>query len=348
MHLDDPGPLGSLDISAFWIDEAHEPEGEEVPESTFQMLMARLRHPIGPHKGFITTNPGGKDWVWNHFFNPKGPHAGDTDFWGQVMPTSSNKKYLPPGYEEELRKNNPPSWVTRFLDVSFDAFEGQIFPEFDENVHTINVDELDISPYWESAPGFDFGVTAPTAVVYGSYDKKQDMLYIYDEYYKADAEVGKVSTNLMEHGFNWSWADPSVHYRGHNKETPAMLYAKEGISLIGAANDELVFFKALQMRVKDKRIIIARDRCPNLIDQVKQAAWDPKVVTGESTREKAKTGLRYPNHALDALKYLMSGLGLWGEEIEATKPTRVEDEDRDEEEDKFNMRAVRPRKGRRV
>ena len=50
-HLDEPGPLGSLDISYFWIDEAHEPDGNAVPEETFQMLTARLRHPVGHGEG---------------------------------------------------------------------------------------------------------------------------------------------------------------------------------------------------------------------------------------------------------------------------------------------------------
>ena len=68
-HLDEPGPLGSLDISYFWIDEAHEPDGNAVPEETFQMLTARLRHPVGPWRGFVTSNSGGKNWVWKRFFD---------------------------------------------------------------------------------------------------------------------------------------------------------------------------------------------------------------------------------------------------------------------------------------
>lgn len=347
MHMDDPGPLGSLDISAWWIDEAHEPEGEEVPETTFQMLMARLRHPVGPGRGFITTNPGGKDWVWKHFFSPKSPHLGDKDFWGAIMPTSNNRKYLPPGYEEELRKNNPPTWVTRFLDVSFEAFEGQIFPEYDENLHTCLIDDLDLPPFWDYAPGFDFGVTAPTACLFGCYNRQEDMLYVYDELYIPDAEVIRFAGKMKAKGYNWSWADPSVDYKGANKETPSMLYAKEGVTLIGAKNDENTFFKALIDRIRQGKIMIARDKCPNLNEQIKAAAWAPKTITGELSVEKAKAGLRYPNHALDALKYMMNGLGLWGQQPDS-KVARHDDIDEDEYEDKgfSNMRPVRPRRCR--
>lgn len=342
MHLDDPGPLGSLDISWFWIDEAHEPEGDEVPETTFQMLMARLRHPVGPGRGFITTNPGGKDWVWKHFISPY--HKGDLDFWGRTMPTTSNKKYLPPGYEEELRKNNPLTWVQRFLDVSFDAFEGQIFPEYDEREHTCLRDDMDLSPTWDYAPGFDFGVAAATACIYCCYDRKSDMLYVYDEQYEENAEVEQFAEGMRNRGFSWSWADPAVNYRGANKETPADLYAKHNIGLLAAKNDEMTFFKALQDRIKQKRVIVARDTCPNLNEQIKAAAWASATVEGKSGREQAKAGLKYPNHARDAFKYGMSGLGLWGIQPDAGVPHNKEDIDEDEDERDYKMKARRPRK----
>jgi hypothetical protein len=263
------------------------------------------------------------------------------------MPTNSNKKFLPPGYEEELRKNNPEIWVKRFLDVSFDVFEGQIFPEYDEKVHVRPADEFDLSPLWEYAPGFDFGVSAATACVYGCYDRKSDMLYVYDEDYCEDADIGPFAETMKKKGFNWSWADPSTQYKGVTKQTPAELYMTVGVTLIPAANDELTFYKALQQRIKGNRIILS-DRCIKLNEQIKQAAWDPKVVSGDSAREKAKTGLKYPNHALDALKYMMSGLGLWGEVPDnSVSNKKTEDEDEDDEDSKYLLKAVKPRRCRR-
>ena len=335
MHLDEPGPLGSLDISGFWIDEAHEPDGEEVPVTTFQMLMARLRHEVGPHRGFITSNSGGKDWIWNYFFDPK-KIARDKEllrryvdgeiavkpatFWSVNVPTSANP-FLPEGYVEQLKANNPEHWVKRFLDGSFDVFEGQIFPEFDDSEfsyelpvlerHTYRDHEVEISPFWRKERGFDFGVTAPTATIYGAVAEIDGVehLFIYDEYYQANAEIELVAKDIKQKGFDYVYADPSTQYKGADKRTPADLYMSEGIVLLPSTNNEDTFFTLLHRYLRQNTIHINKDRCPNLINEIKSAAWDSSTVKGTVGREKPRKDLAHPDHARDALKYLMLGLG---------------------------------------
>lgn len=337
MHLDEPGPLGSLDISGFWIDEAHEPDGDEVPESTFQMLMARLRHEVGPHRGFVTSNSGGKDWIWRYFFDPVKLIHNETlldryskgelkvkpaTFWGINVPTSANP-YLPEGYVEQLTANNPEHWVKRFLDGSFDVFEGQIFPEFDDSAfsyerpvlkrHTYTTGEIEFSPHWREERGFDFGVTAPTSVVYSRIGEIDgvDHIFIDDEYYKADAAVQDVANDIKSRGFKYVYADPSTQYKGADKRSPADLYLAEDIVLLPSTNDEDTFFKLLARHFKNNTIHINADRCPNLITEIKSAAWDSGTLKGKVGKEKAKKDLAHPDHARDALKYLLLGLGAY-------------------------------------
>jgi hypothetical protein len=308
-HLDDPGPLGSLDISYFWIDEAHEPDGGEVPEETFNMLTARLRHPVGPWRGFVTSNSGGKDWVWDKFFNPKKRNI-FLEYEGWNVPTSANAKYLPPGYEEELRRTHSPTWVSRFLDGSFDAFEGQVYTDFDETIHTFNPADVDISPAWDHGAGFDFGVTAPTACEYGCTDHDGD-IWIYGEDYQADADVEDFSKRIKKRGFTDVYADPSTGNKGPNKKTPKQLYQEYGVTLLPASNDEDFFMKLfidlLKKRHKDGTpvIHISRD-CSYLIDQIKKEAWDP-LTLGGTTHDKLK---KQPNHARDAFKYFLNMYGM--------------------------------------
>lgn len=336
MHLDDPGPLGSLDISAFWIDEAHEPDGGEVPETTFQMLMARLRHEVGPHRGFVTTNSGGKDWVWRYFFDPKkierdlvllekwknGEHkVKPATFWGENVPTSANP-FLPEGYVEQLTANNPEHWVKRFLDGSFDVFEGQIFPEFDDSTfsldepdplkrHTYRTGEIEISPYWRQERGFDFGVSAPTSVVY-SYITEVDgieHIFIDDEYYQENAEIETVAKHIKQRGYDYVFADPSTQYRGADKRSPADIYMSEGINLMPSTNNEDTFFTLLHRHFRQNTIHINREKCPNLIMEIKSAAWDSSTIKGSIGSERPRKSLAHPDHARDALKYLILGLG---------------------------------------
>lgn len=309
-HLDEPGPLGSLDISYFWIDEAHEPDGNAVPEETFVMLTARLRHPVGPWRGIVTSNSGGKNWVWDKFFNPK-KRAMYSEYIGWSVPTSANEKYLPPGYVDELRKNNPETWVARFLEASFDAFEGQIFLDFDEEIHTYKDGEIDISLEWDFGAGFDFGVSAPTATEFGAIDRDGN-IYIYDEEYVADADISKFAAAVRKRGFDHVHADPSVVNLGPDKRSPQELYREEGLYLLPAPNDVeyflTLFIKLLRERNPDgsARIRINKDKCPNLIEQIKIAAWDPKSVS-QKTREKMK---KTTDHALDAFKYFLNTYGM--------------------------------------
>jgi phage terminase large subunit len=319
MHLDDPGPLGSLDISYFWIDEAHEPDGTEVPEATFDMLTARLRHPIGPHRGFLTSNSGGKDWVWDKFFNPAKRKI-MREYVGWTVPTRANAKYLPPGYVEELTRTHTKTWVDRFLNASFDAFEGQIFTEFVEGFHTFRPNEVDISPFWEHGAGFDFGISAPTACEYGCLDR-DGRLIVYDEDYQPEADVPDFAIRMKKKGFDVSYADPSVVNRGPNKKSPKQLYQEEGVCLIPASNDEdffiTYFIQLLRARMPDgsPKVLIST-KCEHLIDQIKQAAWDPKTITG-TTHDKVK---KMENHAIDAFKYLVNGMAFQPGELTPVVP----------------------------
>lgn len=308
MHLDEPGPLGSLDISYFWIDEAHEPDGQEVPESTFQMLTARLRHPVGPHRGFITSNSGGKDWVWNWFFNPAKVQK---EYIGWTTSSMSNAKYLPPGYVEELIRNNPPTWVDRFINASFDAFEGQIFTEFDETLHGYRDGEYEVSNAWEHGAGFDFGVTAPTSTILCAIDRDGD-LWAYDEIYEADADITEFAKKIRGKGFSTVYADPSVVAKGVGKKSPKELYAEDGVILLPSNNDTDYFLSLFRQFLKKRKtdgsvcFHINVDRCPHLVEQIKQAAWDPSTISG-TTRDKIKVK---ENHALDAFKYFINMYGL--------------------------------------
>lgn len=311
-HLDEPGPLGSLDISGFWIDEAHEPDGAEVPEETFQMLTARLRHPVGPHRGFVTSNSGGKDWIWKRFFGPDR----QAEYIGWTAHTSANSRYLPHGYVEELMRNNPETWVKRFLEASFDAFEGQIFLDFDEDKHCFNSHEVELSPSWNYSAGFDFGVSAPTAAEYACLDR-DGVLWVYMEDYVPNADIEEFAGKILHQGFELVSADPSVVNRGPNKRSPKEIYQDHGVCLIPASNDDDFFLATFIKMLRDDKVRISRS-CPKLIEQIKAAAWDPKTVTG-TTHDKIK---KMENHALDAFKYLINGIYTGTGSMDPVNPSR--------------------------
>ena len=294
-HLDEPGPLGSLDIDGFWIDEAHEPDGKEVPESTFLMLQARLRGVVGPLRGFVTTNSGGRDWVYHWFFSPN--RRDKNNYYGTVVKTRENP-YLPDGYEEMLRANNPDTWVKRFLDASFDVFEGQIFTEFDEQTHTVDKADIDVSQ-WNKEAGFDFGISAPTAIIVGRQDPSTGLVVITDEYHQSEANISVVAGWIRAHGFTWVWADPSTRNRGVNKVSPADAYLDEGVTLQPAlTNDDDTKIMTVHQYLLKGKLLICKN-CESLIDSLKSQKWNPNI---EGKR------LKQNDHAFDGLAYLLVSL----------------------------------------
>jgi phage terminase large subunit len=337
MHLDEPGPLGSLDIDWFWIDEAHEPEGTEVPESTFLMLCARLRGYAGPHRGLITTNSGGRDWVWKHFFDPNRTKEKIRDHYGVNVPTLVNKANLPKGYIEELSRNHPEAWVKRFLEGSFEVFQGQIFSEFD--IRTVVVSPFEALMSWPQEAGFDFGIEVPTSVPLIRVDPATNNVYLTDLYYKAEAEIDDVAGWMKDRRQLTAWADPSVRNRGPNKKSPAMLYAEEGITLMpSVSNDVTLKISTIHQYLRKKKFFIVRSRATEpAIEEFQAYRWDPK---------RPDQPLKRDDHFIDSLGYLLMStpLGMQlnpvdpyakAETYSNVHPSHYEDDDYIPEEDEY-------------
>lgn len=331
-RLDEPGPLGSLDLDWWWIDEAHEADGSEVPEDTFLMLLARLRGVVGPLRGWVTSNSGGKNWIWKWFF---GPQKSD-EFWGITVKSDDNP-YLPPGYVESLRKNNPKEWVDRFLDASFEVFEGQIFTEFVDKIgdrHAITLDECyQVHTYDPNSPeirhhlskihrkeaGFDFGVGAPTAVPVVKVGLAPDGfidLWVIDEFYREEADIRAVSEWIKSHGLTYVYADPSTQNRGPTGESPMMLYAKEGVSLIPSPNDVNTKIATIHQFLLRYRIHISAS-CKHLRSQLASYKWKPQPKGNSDYRPKP---LKRDDHAIDALGYLLMSIGLGVSSYDPLRP----------------------------
>lgn len=293
-HLDEPGPLGSLDLDWWWIDECHEPEGGEVPEEVFLMLRGRLRGKVGPLRGLITSNNGGKDWIWKWFFSGQ---KGDNCF-GITVPTRENLKNLPPNYEAGLRASHPEEWVKRFLDCSFDVFQGMIFDEFTRDQYVIP--HIDIPNRGLVEGGFDFGVSAPTACLMGRV-MPDNTVYIYDEFYKPEADIRKVADWIKMHKAGVIWADPSTGTRGANKKSPKDLYMEHGVILNPApTNKALTRISTIHGYLMQHKLFFS-DRCEVTIACLESSEWKP-VKPGEPERP-----LKREDHARDALSYLLLG-----------------------------------------
>lgn len=301
--LDDASKFKSLNLGWFYIDEA-----SEVNEDVFLMLQSRLRlsHLKGipnSYRGFVTTNPEGHNWVWRKFVG-KNNHP---ESYEAFISKSAENVNLPDGYIESLRQSYSADWIKKYLEASFDVFEGLIYKDFDYEVHTI--------PYktppdtWPRFVGLDFGTQNPTAVIYIAEDDDQN-LYIYDEIYQpfdhveplvrqmhakelGDEKiimyrVGDTSAGAKEMTSGESIRDQLWEFGEYEFENPI--------------KDILAGIAKMTHYFKKKKIFIMRN-CVNTIEELRSYQWErPKFGREVNFREKP---LSWKNHALDAIRYVI-------------------------------------------
>jgi len=126
-HLDQPRNLLSINLGGFYVDQA-----EEIDEEAFKTLQGRLRRKnIKSLQGFITGNPQGHNWVYKTYgmqdSDGKADFVYNTDYRMITAPTFANADNLPNDYIESLKRSYSHEWFERYINGSWDVFEGQIF-----------------------------------------------------------------------------------------------------------------------------------------------------------------------------------------------------------------------------
>ncbi len=215
-HLDDPEHLRGRHLGWFWIDE-----GSEVKRKAWQNLIGRLRLPAfrGSYQAFVTGNPEGHNWIYDFFFNPEMltkvtcggspglhvPHCIDYDDKKcnkrvrlkrrAIHCTAYENYYLP----EETIANMVSSYTEderkRYVEASFDVFEGQIFKEFYHDTHVIEPPEHWINgrppKEWPRLMAVDVGGASPWAFEWCAIDPFDNVI-VYDEIYMTTTNVDKL------------------------------------------------------------------------------------------------------------------------------------------------------------
>ncbi|MGE0347195.1 MAG: hypothetical protein AB7P61_13815, partial [Gemmatimonadales bacterium] len=169
-NLDDPSKYQSAEFAAIGIDELTKNPDIKL----FHTLRGSLRWPGLEHTPFVAgTNPGGVGhawvkqlWIDRDFPEELAPIA-DRFVFVRALP--SDNPYNSPAYlrtlqtlSEALRK----AW----LEGNWDAFEGQYFPEWRRELHT--VDAFEIPQWWQVEAGMDWGYSPdPAAIVWAAFDE---------------------------------------------------------------------------------------------------------------------------------------------------------------------------------
>ena len=304
--------LTSLNLSWFWIDEV-----TEVTEDIFLQLQGRLRGTL-PRQGWVTGNPNGRDWVWKTFVNENRPE------YGFFHAKTSENRFLPESYYENLRQYYPPEWIERFLEGSFDVFEGQIFDEFSPSVHVLRSDEeFPVPRDWPRFRAIDHGLYHPTCCLWATVDPDGN-LFITDCYYQKNRlvsdHIAEIHKRTGEDVVEWTAIDPSTSRRdavsGQSVEDE---YRKQGIPTRAGNNSILDGISRVKELLRcdgdhthpltgrkgSPRLHVFGSKCPELIWELQQYRWKDQKP-GTLAKEKEEPVDRH-NHAVDALRYLVMG-----------------------------------------
>lgn len=360
-HLDDLQSLTNMNLSGFWIDQA-----EEVAEDVFDFLIGRIRRQrattgeiINTREGFITFNMNGHDWIWRRFLKQIGRDGKKLpDYWDYNLITAStleNRENLPEDYVKGLMAM-PKDYVKRFVEGSFDVFAGQIFDEFNPNIHVVQ--PFNIPWNWERIRMIDHGQSNATCCLWAAIDFEGNF-YVYREYYKENDVVSNhvKAINDMSYGTNefgeyvperyaYTVIDPATHQKVREKDgykySVADEYSDAGINTIAGQNDVLAginrvkeFLKIRPMRqhpfLRDEagEFVMGAPRlyifanCEMTQEEIAQYRWKSYsgMALGNPDKDDIKEApVKKKDHSTDALRYGIMSRPQSPDELEEMEP----------------------------
>lgn len=232
-HLDKPNHLKSLGLGWFWIEEA-----SEVRPQAFYRLMDRLTHPPakGRTSGWITTNPEGRNWIWRHWYSIEDLQSLSDEARKQrrgITNITRDNPHITAEYIQTLINNAPAEWVKRYIDGDDDVFEGQIFKEFDPELHVLKGEVLEKCggfergeppKEWSRYLGIDVGGSNPWAFEFAAVDAWGNVVF-YDEVWGPEVRVGNFKSRLAPRFKDRKFAKQVIDYEN--------LTAKDEINNLG-------------------------------------------------------------------------------------------------------------------
>lgn len=299
--LEEPDKLRSLNLNAFYIDEA-----AQVSETAFMLLQGRLR---GRHwrKGFLTQNPGGHDWCWRWFVKQDmiSNDAVKKQFLNIRAPSTENV-HLPDGYVDTMLATWSKERIEREVMGSDDTFEGMVYPEFDRSLNVVK--PFRIPDTWTRRIGVDHGYRNPAAWVYSALDGDGNV-YIYHVYYEREKLIEDICReNLKFIGsskIEQVRIDPSVKAtRGATGKSDYDIYLEHlpsGFPLLMAQNDVNAGIERVKSYLRPDRTgkprLFIFDTCGPLLDEILQYKWEEHTSARQGTLNDKEKPVKNNDHS---------------------------------------------------
>lgn len=307
----------------------------QFEQHQYLYLVSRVRSRTGLKPTIRAgTNPGGigHGWVRKMFVRAAPPETPfvitdpDTDEeigTGKFVPAKleDNPALLDkdPGYKKRLQRL-PKALQRALRDGDWDVFEGQVFVEWREELHTLPPRAL--SPTWPRRVGLDYGTNRPFVALWAAWGGRlpDDLparetctsrhIYVYREVYERgwrDEQMAHVVAQYSQgEAIAKYLADPSSFWIKNNQTglSPAGIFAENGVRLEPANNARIMGKRAVETVLGRCSCGVPRLRvmanCLKLIDALPSLTYDPHDVEDVDTRGQL-------DDPYDALRYLLMG-----------------------------------------
>lgn len=287
LGLDDETKLLSLNnIGTIFIEEAY-----EVPQNMVEQLNLRMRGNVANQQLILAWNPISKS-SWLFDFSVGNPPANSVF----IHSTYKDNPFLSVEYIsalEELYVRNPQK-ARIFCDGEWgvDA-EGLVFQNW--KVEEFDAMALSASGL-EHKCGMDFGYVDATTIIPSLYDRKNKIIYVYDEFYKSGCQLDTIYNEIikMNLGKTKIWADSA-------EPRTIDYFKRQGINMVpcikgpNSVNARIAFLQNHQ--------IIIHPKCQNVIREFENFAYERNK--DGSLKE---TYTHEFSHSIDGLGYSYSDI----------------------------------------
>jgi len=268
--------LLSATYDAIYVDQIDDPE---FSYKDFADLIGRLRgtarytgdNPampkVGPQRFRFTANPT-RNWLFREVVNPFFVYkktgivtqkllvdrAGKPIIEVFNAPTQANSRNTGARYAERMESVFRGSMGTRYIKGDWSAYEGLVYPDFDETVHVVQAKEL--REFIEQAivrgevgvlEGYDYGQAQPSCYGLAFVDTAGD-IFLVDGYYESNFLIKDQARRIKQIRNDWGivptepiLADPQIFKSRNAKadsigETVAQIFSSEGIDMRPGSN----------------------------------------------------------------------------------------------------------------
>ena len=285
--LDEETKLLSLDdISVVFIEEAF-----EVPRDIVDQLNLRLRSEVEDKQIILAFNPINQHhWLYN-FCEEEPPES-----FRYLHSTYKDNPFLDKeNYNalEEMKIRNPQKYRVYGEGKWGNDPEGLVLTNWREE----EFDEIELAKTLEHRCGMDLGYIDPSTIIDTLYDKPNNTIYVFNEFYKRGQQLSDLvkaieDMNLKKAKIKVDSAEPRTIQHLRNN----------GINAEGASKGQDSVSAGI-MFLKDA-LIIVHPRCVNFKMELENFSYIKSKQTGEYTEDTTHEF----SHAIDACRYAYSDI----------------------------------------